>query len=371
MNELQIVRRMLRGAMFGVPAGTPLAREVLGWARTRPSVLGAITAAEAKKLTWKALGRLLLDEAPGITEPAGVLRLADDFARLLRLDELDTAIVAILFAVDRQRHPAELTSLLVRRGFSLPTLIGEAAGAEPQDAERRVRINPLVRHGLASFRMEARGELALEFRWTLRNLIDRMPEDAAGIAEILVGPVQPAGLPLTAFAHVADSDFLVRLLAGARREQASGINLLIHGPPGTGKTELVRALAAAAGYALHGVGEAQEDGDEPDRWDRIGALQMGQRLLAGSDAALLFDEMEDLIGDAQPSQGDWLRGREGSKVFVNRLLETNPVPVIWTTNAIGNVDPAILRRMSYVLKLDLPGRETALRMLSHVAREDA
>ena len=62
MNELQIVRRMLRGAMFGVPAGTPLAREVLGWARTRPSVLGAITAAEAKKLTWKALGRLLLDD---------------------------------------------------------------------------------------------------------------------------------------------------------------------------------------------------------------------------------------------------------------------------------------------------------------------
>jgi SpoVK/Ycf46/Vps4 family AAA+-type ATPase len=370
MNELQIVHRMLRGAMSGVPAGTPLAREVLGWARTRPSVLGAITAAEAKKLTWKALGRLVLDEAPGITEPAGVLRLADDFARLLRLDELDTAIVAILFAVDRLRHPAELTSLLVRRGFSLPTLIGEAAGAEPQDAERRVRINPLVRHGLASFRMEARGELALEFRWTLRNLIDRMPEDAAGIAEILVGPVQPAGLPLTAFAHVADSDFLVRLLAGARREQASGINLLIHGPPGTGKTELVRALAAVAGYALHGVGEAQEDGDEPDRWDRIGALQMGQRLLAGSDAALLFDEMEDLIGDAQPSRGDWLRGREGSKVFVNRLLETNPVPVIWTTNAIGNVDPAILRRMSYVLKLDLPGRETALRMLSHVAREE-
>lgn len=54
-------------------------------------------------------------------------------------------------------------------------------------------------------------------------------------------------------------------------------------------------------------------------------------------ALLLFDEIEDLIGEAQPSGGDWYAERQGSKVFVNRLLETNPVPVVWTTNAIGNV----------------------------------
>lgn len=46
------------------------------------------------------------------------------------------------------------------------------------------------------------------------------------------------------------------------------------------------------------------------------------------------------------------------------------MPVLWTTNAIDNVDPAILRRMSFVLKLDLPSRSAALRMLSRIAGEE-
>ena len=46
------------------------------------------------------------------------------------------------------------------------------------------------------------------------------------------------------------------------------------------------------------------------------------------------------------------------------------MPVIWTTNAIGNVDAAILRRMSFVLRLDLPSRAAAAAMLDRVAREE-
>jgi len=85
---------------------------------------------------------------------------------------------------------------------------------------------------------------------------------------------------------------------------------------------------------------------------------------------LLFDEMEDLIGDAKPSGNDWFDRRVGSKVFVNRQIETNPVPVIWTTNAIGNIDTAILRRMSFVVRLDLPSRRTAERMLDRIAADE-
>ena len=80
--------------------------------------------------------------------------------------------------------------------------------------------------------------------------------------------------------------------------------------------------------------------------------------------------MEDLIGDAKPSADDWFEHRSGSKVFVNRQLETNPIPVIRTSNAIGNIDAAILRRMSFVLRLDLPSRRTAERMLNRVATDE-
>lgn len=44
--------------------------------------------------------------------------------------------------------------------------------------------------------------------------------------------------------------------------------------------------------------------------------------------------------------------------------------MIWTSNAVGNIDNAILRRMSFVLKLDLPSRKAALRMLDRIAADE-
>ncbi|WP_372922951.1 hypothetical protein, partial [Roseovarius sp.] len=53
--------------------------------------------------------------------------------------------------------------------------------------------------------------------------------------------------------------------------------------------------------------------------------------------------MEDLFG-----AGGFPFSRETpSKVHFNRILETNPIPVIWTTNSVNACDPAFLRRISY------------------------
>lgn len=363
---------MLRRIGRGIPASVPLAKAVVDWAQPHAGWLLGAGADAPDELTWDML---LTDvaQASANDEPRPhALVLAEELATLLALAPFDAALLTIMIACDRLPRIAALAAVASRHGHDLPGLLGELAGADQHDAERLVRCSPVLRLGLVGFVANRQGEVNVDVRWALERLLDRAPATGTAMIDTLVGVRQPASLALDDFAHVDDADFLVRLLAGAARERAAGINILVHGPPGTGKTELARTLAAAAGIDLHAIGEADEDGEEPNRWERVSALGLAQRVLGPrGGAALLFDEMEDLIGGARPGDGDWFAKREGSKVFVNRMLETNPVPVIWTTNAIGNVDDAILRRMSFVLKLDLPPRSAALRMLDRIALDES
>ncbi len=88
--------------------------------------------------------------------------------------------------------------------------------------------------------------------------------------------------------------------------------------------------------------------------------------LKGSpNVALLFDEVEDVFppisADAaqlhgaagQPATPRRRRSVSG-KAWVNQILETNPVPVIWVTNRIEQIDPAFRRRFQYHLELKSP-----------------
>ena len=69
---------------------------------------------------------------------------------------------------------------------------------------------------------------------------------------------------------------------------------------------------------------------------------------------LLFDEAED----AFPTR--WFRSTENksqyAKAWMNQLLETLPVPVIWISNEIQHIDPAYLRRFALHVRFrKLPG----------------
>jgi len=365
MDELSIVRSMMLRIGRGLPATSTLARALTEWATTHSAWLGL-----EGEIGWEAvLAHVAADQPAG--PPPHVLQRTDVLAEMLSLAPFDRVLLALVVACDRLPRVGALANMAGEHGHDLPSLLGLLAGADPQDAGRAVRRSAVLQLDLATFQARYRGAIEIELRWTLQRLLDRTAEGGDDMLEILLGTRQQARLDLTDFAHVADADFLVRLLRGAIASEAAGVNILIHGPPGTGKTELARTLAHAANVPLHAVGEADDNGDEPTRWERVGALRLAQRILAQRRGpALLFDEMEDLIGASERGAGDFFAKREGSKVFVNRLLETNPAPVIWTTNAIGNVDPAILRRMSFVLRLPLPSPAAARRMMARVAAEE-
>jgi len=86
------------------------------------------------------------------------------------------------------------------------------------------------------------------------------------------------------------------MLRSAYDRKEKAIHVLLYGAPGSGKSQLARTIAARLGIPLHPVGEANEDGDEMNRKERLSAYRMTQMLSVGLKAcALVVDEADDIL----------------------------------------------------------------------------
>ena len=55
---------------------------------------------------------------------------------------------------------------------------------------------------------------------------------------------------------------------------------------------------------------------------------------------------------------------------MNKIIETTPVPVIWTTNNIYDVDPAFLRRMTYCIEFEKLSEDSRLNIWNRVLKKN-
>ncbi len=262
--------------------------------------------------------------------------------------------------------PGRSTSPLNVRGRALPM----ALGLSTNKVQLRLKDDaPLVRTGL--IKIDWDGDLKL-FRGA-RRLISEAGDGNVDPIRLLLDTASRSDLAWQDFDHVAaHRDHVESLVKGALENKAPGVNILLYGPPGTGKTEFCKVLAEHLGLTLFSVGEVDEHGEEPTRGERLQELRLAQNLLAENrQALLLFDEMEDLLETSIGGFGMFgaqvsLSVGKGaaSKIYVHRLLETSPVPILWTMNNAREVNPAILRRMMFALELRLPTAPVRARVWS-------
>lgn len=167
-------------------------------------------------------------------------------------------------------------------------------------------------------------------------------------------------LTLENFPHLKSDISVMRdYLSNVLEERTTGVNILLHGKPGVGKTEFVQSLVSDIGADLYEIAFSDEDGDPIKGTARLRAFNFCQRLLAKTgNAVLLFDEIEDVFpvdfGMFSFFVEEGGGGKSGGKAWVNRTMERNPVPAIWISNCVGHIDPAYLRRFDYSIAFSVP-----------------
>lgn len=190
----------------------------------------------------------------------------------------------------------------------------------------------------------------------IADSLERPHTSAESILAERVRPAPSARLTWYDFTYLeAERDLMRRILYQATHNRRRGVNLLLYGRTGVGKTQLVRTLAEHVGLTCYEIGMFIDDGDGPMRpAERFMAYRMGQHLLSRrQDCFLLFDEVEDVF----PEDGfDERSARWRNKAWINDLLESNPIPAVWVSNRIDTLDPAYIRRFDLVLELPAPPR---------------
>ena len=163
---------------------------------------------------------------------------------------------------------------------------------------------------------------------------------------------QVPSLELDDFAHIAGmKEMMLTYLQQAIKHHRKGVNLLIYGVPGTGKTEFAGLLAQALGISAYNITYMDSDGDVVKAEQRLNYSRLAQTLLNGKQALLIFDEIEDVFNGSLMERSV----AQKNKAWTNQLLENNNVPMIWLSNSVFGIDPAFLRRFDFILEMpDLP-----------------
>jgi len=332
---------------------------------------------DADALGKRIRRRLTYLERCGVEPTAPVLRNTELLGEALQLEAeaREALALAVLSEVDSGLRAAleQLFELECRSFIGFCAMLATVLGRSREAVQRALAWDgALVGSGLLGLNPSWAYRSGLPFdvhRSAMEGLLSEHEDAHSLVSSFLVFAAEPS-LTLDDYPQLKRERHLVLTwLRKALAKRVAGVNVLLYGPPGTGKTELSRALGRSADATCYQVSDEDEDGDPTARRGRLRHYLMCQELLRGrGDALVLFDEIEDVFPDHAMLPLPGYRRATDEKAWTNRLLENNPVPTIWICNALGHMDPAVLRRFDVVLHLPPPPRSVRRQLLDrHLA----
>lgn len=244
-------------------------------------------------------------------------------------------------------------------GYTVERILGPMLGHK-QDmvAKCLQREQKLASSGLMT--------IDLSGRYGLRQLMDLLtptfaarmlsPQaDIRNIVEAFVRPTPASTLSNLDFDHNQTNLIVCKgLLKEAIAQRIEGVNILIYGKPGTGKTEFARLLASELNLQLMEICSSTLAGAPVAPIRRVRNYRIAQAFFKQTAAAILFDECEEVLSSVNLSDRSDDEAIVPRKSWINQILEGNIVPTIWIANSVRQFDEAYLRRFSVCFEMPLP-----------------
>ena len=180
--------------------------------------------------------------------------------------------------------------------------------------------------------------------------------DDAPLASRYFKRSEEAALPWAFFGTLVERHgvFLKQLIAG--RSPQHGLNILLYGEPGTGKTSFTLALAEELGLNAYFIAQADKECQSGTGF-RFGALQVCAGQADPAKSLIVVDEADEMLGGS--GRGGVLGHFFGSslsaggKGLLNDVLDTVKTTCIWITNSRAEtLDASNRRRFDYSIRFD-------------------
>ena len=243
-----------------------------------------------------------------------------------------------------------------------------------QSSKIKAALSPqgkLAQSGLVTVDRDGSNTMLNKLDILSRDFADRMMTLDGNIEEMIRDSVRkctPATLTVNDFTHLSkDLDLLIPYLTHSLKEKQKGVNILFYGQPGTGKTELTKALANTLGTGIYEVSYADEDDEPISGNSRLTAYKVAQSFFSNKDVLLMFDEIEDVVNN-NDFMSMLIPSKQKSKGWMNRILETNKIPTIWITNDVYSMDSAMVRRFDMSIEVPIPPKSKRKEIIQNDCR---
>lgn len=134
------------------------------------------------------------------------------------------------------------------------------------------------------------------------------------------------------------------------------VSAIFAGPPGTGKTMAVHALASELGLELYKVDLSQivdkYIGETQKRLEEV--FTRAEK----SNMILFFDEADAIMGKRNEVKDSHDKYANTEIAYILQRMEEYDGIVILATNYLQNIDSAFMRRIRYVVSFEIPDEET-------------